>query len=293
TPAYAAPPTSERAPAKDCVHPAEHADGAGSAARGRDGAKLDHRDMTDAEKDAVEARTDALIAGHPTTPPATTQVPVYIHVMMDRAGNGNVTQEQIDSQIAVLNKTFAGQESPEAAVTAYRFSLAGVYRYYKDNWHADKASKKYRALTRVGGPETLNIWLVDFDYLGIATFPWDYPKDGDIDGIRVLYTSLPGGTETNYNLGETATHEVGHWLGLYHTFDGGCKNRRGGDEVDDTPTQAAPTNGCPEGADTCPKQEGLDPIHNYMDYSYDSCYNQFTAGQSVRMNESWLAYRAP
>ncbi|MGH3385853.1 MAG: zinc metalloprotease, partial [Nocardioidaceae bacterium] len=125
-----------------------------------------------------------------------------------------------------------------------------------------------------------------FGYLGIAQFPWT--KSLATDGIRVKWTTLPGGSQTNFNDGETATHEVGHWLGLYHTFQGGCKDP--GDFVGDTPAQASPTSGCPVGRDSCPA-EGLDPIHNYMDYSFDSCYTQFTAGQSTRMDESWLAYR--
>jgi len=111
-----------------------------------------------------------------------------------------------------------------------------------------------------------------------------------IDGCSVLFSTAPNGTEINYNLGRTVTHEVGHWMGLYHTFQGGCF---GGDDVDDTPAQSSPTSGCPVGRDSCPTVDGLDPIHNYMDYSYDSCYEEFTYGQAVRMRSAWDEYRVP
>ena len=215
-------------------------------------------------------------------------VPVYVHVMAGSSGEGDVSDGQIADQIDVLNATYAGAESGQAANTGFSFFLAGTDRFYNDTWHRDGASRTYRSQTRQGGSDALNIWLVDFSYLGIATFPWDYSSDPAVDGIRVQYSSLPGGDATNYNLGETATHEAGHWLGLYHTFQGGCTSTN--DEVSDTPAQAGPSSGCPVGADTC-SLPGADPIHNYMDYSYDSCYNQFTQGQSSRMSQMWTAYR--
>ena len=270
-------------PGADCLTPTPNA--VASAARGG-AAGLDHRDISVAEQRAIARRTNSRLAAKGaqsatgSTASAVT-VPVYVHVMRDDAGRGDVTNRQINQQIAVLNSDFSS--------TPYSFALAGVDRYNNTTWHTDHQSAGYRSQTRQGGANALNIWLVDFKYLGIATFPWDYAKKGAIDGIRVNFDSLPGGSITNFNLGGTATHEAGHWFGLYHTFQGGCTELN--DEVADTPAQSGPTSGCPEGRDSCPLP-GLDPIHNYMDYSYDSCYTEFTSGQTTRMNDAWAAYRA-
>ncbi|GEP36993.1 zinc metalloprotease [Nocardioides psychrotolerans] len=270
-----------------CVEPGESA-----AARG--GRETDHRDISAAEQERIAARTQRLLARQDTPLPAAVAaagaiVPVYVHVMAAKNGAGDVTDTQIAQQVQVLNTTFAGGESAAAADTGFTFTLAGTDRFFNDTWHRDGSSTKYRKATRQGGADALNIWLVDFSYLGVATFPWDYARNPGIDGIRVQYSSLPGGTAANYDLGETATHEAGHWFGLYHTFQGGCTATN--DEVSDTAAQGSPTNGCPEGRDSC-TLPGLDPIHNYMDYSYDTCYDQFSAGQSTRTAQMWAAYRA-
>jgi hypothetical protein len=283
-----APPAPGRsAPVEQgCFEP-----GADIATSARGGHAHDHRDISADAQRAIEHRTRAILAR--TTPRAAraaqgATVPVYVHVMAAKNGAGNVTASQVTRQIAVLNTDFGGRESSAAADTGFTFELAGTDRFYNDTWHRDGSSSTYRKKTRKGGANALNIWLVDFSYLGVATFPWDYAANPGVDGIRVQFASLPGGSAKNYNLGKTVSHEAGHWFGLYHTFQGGCTATN--DSVADTPAQSSATSACPAGRNSCSKA-GRDPIHNYMDYSYDSCYNQFTSGQSTRANEMFTAYR--
>jgi Pregnancy-associated plasma protein-A len=146
-----------------------------------------------------------------------------------------------------------------------------------------------------GGPKALNFYSTTAGpYLGWAYLPDILTKPGQtyLDGIVIDWESIPGTSTTyagRFDQGETATHEAGHWLNLEHTFYGKCTEQ--GDFVADTPAEKAPTSGCPEGKDTC-DAPGLDPIHNYMDYSFDSCYTEFTPGQTQRMRDAWLFFRA-
>ena len=108
-------------------------------------------------------------------------------------------------------------------------------------------------------------------------------------GVVILNQSVPGGSVTNYNNGRTLVHEAGHYLGLYHTFQGGCTAP--GDSVDDTPAEAAATYGACPVADTCPLDPGNDPTTNYMDYTDDTCMNNFTTDQRIRAQDQVTIYK--
>ena len=220
-------------------------------------------------------------------------IPVHFHVINKGPtyADGNVSDTMIANQISVLNKTFAGQRG--GARTPFSFQLVSVDRTTNAEWFAmgygSKAERDAKAALRQGGANALNIYSTSGGgYLGWATFPSSYRTHPELDGIVIHYGSMPGGHVARFDLGFTATHEVGHWLGLYHTFQGGCNAK--GDYVEDTPPQRFPTRGCPEGQDTC-SAPGLDPIHNYMDYSDDACYTEFSGGQSQRMTDHYTFYR--
>jgi hypothetical protein len=210
---------------------------------------------------------------------------------------GNVPDSFITSQMDVLNKDFTR--------TGLRFDLKGIKRVVNPSWYKKTSydtvenTEMKRAL-RTGGPETLNIYTVGFTdvggLLGYATFPADYKGNPTDDGVVILSESLPGGKATQYNLGRTLTHEVGHWVGLYHTFqtDSGldeCDRSGRGDYVFDTPLENGPASGCPIGRDSCPRDHGVDPISNFMDYTVDSCMTEFTLGQVLRLRGQIALYR--
>jgi hypothetical protein len=217
--------------------------------------------------------------------PGSITIPTAFHVIHD-GSKGNLSAAMIADQMAVLDAAFAS--------TPFRFNLITTTYTNNASWFAmgTSAEKQAKAALRVGGPETLNIYSANpsSGYLGWATFPWWYNSDPKGDGIVVLYSSLPGGGAVPYDEGDTATHEVGHWLGLYHTFQGGCRD---GDEVADTPAEQSAAYGCPVGRDTCKRNAGADPIHNFMDYTDDHCMDHFTSQQSTRMDAAWATYRAP
>ena len=228
---------------------------------------------------------------------------VFFHVINTGKGieNGDVPVKWLHDQIDVLNEAYAGADDAATATsfnTPFRFSMIGVDRTTNAAWFNSgidsAAEREMKAALHVGGANTLNFYVNNAGgvYLGWATFPFWYEADPLQDGVVVLYSSLPGGDccgSRVYNLGDTGTHEVGHWLGLFHTFQGGCAAIYN-DFVADTPAERSPAFGCPVGRDTCPGA-GVDPIENFMDYSEDFCMYQFTGGQSARMEALSAQYR--
>ena len=222
-------------------------------------------------------------------------VPVYFHVVHAN-GVGNVPLSAIIKQIDVLNAAFGGFEGGHD--TGFRFKLAAVTRTDNATWfrhgYGDKAERDMKQALHMGGRNALNYYSTEASlYLGWAYFPNLTDSRLYLDGIVVDWETMPGVSDRyagRYDLGKTAVHEAGHWLNLYHVFQGGCNNW--GDYVADTPPQWTATRGCPIGQDSC-AEPGIDSIHNYMDYSYDSCYYEFTNGQAVRMQDAWLYFRAP
>ena len=191
-------------------------------------------------------------------------IPVYWHVINNGTGiaNGDIPSSQINEQIKVLNEAYA------SASAGYSFVLAAVDRTTNAAWYTatngTTAERNMKNALRQGSADDLNIYS---NNMGGGLLGWPY------------------------NEGDTATHEVGHWLGLYHTFQGGCSTS--GDLVSDTAAERSPAYGCPVDRDSCvgKKFPGLDPITNFMDYTDDACMFTFTSGQVARIDAQWTTYR--
>jgi hypothetical protein len=240
---------------------------------------------------------------------AVVTIPVAFHVLRKDTtiAGGNAPRAWIEAQMDVLNESFAGETG--GAETAFRFELESIDRTTKASWFkffyaqggeprlfrgSHKEIQIKRALHE-GGPETLNVYtgaLGKF-LLGWAYFPSSFAGDGALprfyDGVVIDYRTMPGADFGPYDLGDTLTHEVGHWFELFHTFQNGCEAP--GDLIADTPFEASPAFGCPENRNTCAKP-GLDPTQNFMDYTDDACMFEFTEDQADRMQMAWELYRA-
>jgi hypothetical protein len=251
----------------------------------------DHDPVTIANAEADFAKRLEIMRDNPDMEAAAVtsgEISVYFHVVNKGTGisNGDIPAQWITNQMNVLNAAYQD--------TGWSFKLVSTDRTTNATWFNGCYGTSETAMKNSlhqGSARDLNIYTCNPSngILGYATFPSSYNNAPLKDGTVLLYSSLPGGNAAPYNLGDTATHEVGHWMGLYHTFQGGCN---GGDGVDDTFAEKSPAYGCPVGRNSCPNRVGDDPIRNFMDYTDDACMWEFTGGQDVRMDNQYTTYRA-
>ncbi|GAD97344.1 metalloprotease MEP1 [Paecilomyces variotii No. 5] len=242
------------------------------------------------------------------------EIDTWFHIVSTKAHADSVTDKMISNQLSYLQNSYAN--------TTMAYKLRGVTHSINDTWAQGGDDIGMKTALRKGTYSTLNIYFqTDLQdtpsdsilgrsessassnaampsLLGFCSLPdpninststrSDYIKDG----CNILAGSMPGGPLTHYNRGGTAVHEVGHWNGLLHVFQGGsCSSSNEGDYIADTPIQSEPTDGCPARKDSCPDSAGLDSIHNFMDYSNDDCYQGFTKDQALRMRSTWAKSR--
>jgi hypothetical protein len=216
----------------------------------------------------------------------THEVPLAFHIVTNGA-TGNLTDVQIANQVGVLNTAFLG--------SGISFVVVGVERVSNATWFANcNGSAEFAMKQTLAYDPTglVNVYTCKpaSGVLGQATFPFMYPEDDYRHGVILHYATFPGGSAKGHNQGDTAVHEMGHYFGLLHTFQGGCAGQ--GDFVSDTPAEATANkaSGCPATRNTC-ASAGLDPIANYMEYSTDACLVNFTLGQLGLMHAMLTQFR--
>lgn len=167
----------------------------------------------------------------------------------------------------------------------FQYSIQDIDWSVNSTWANDGAELEMKKILRKGDYKTLNLYFMQKlrrDVNGYCYFPTTV-EEGSSQFIRDG-CSVKASLVDNR---QTATHEVGHWLGLFHTFQNGCGGD--GDGVDDTPA-CEKSWSCDEGYDSCPNQPGTDAVHNFM--AYGKCRREFTYGQGARMRSFYEKYRA-
>jgi len=211
-------------------------------------------------------------------------VPLHIHVLQDSQGSNPTSTAIIDATVARLNAGFSR--------AGFVFQIQSVETVVNDSWaqipkNNRSALDDISATLNVGSRDSANIYIHLLEGLcGVASLPYAEER---YEAAYLDYRCIPGGEESDAY--DTVIHEMGHFLGLFHTFapePNGCRGK--GDYVSDTPFQKVPHFECKR-YDTCPKKPGLDPVRNHMDYTGDSCGHRFTRQQIALMRYAHSYYR--
>jgi PKD repeat protein len=258
-------------------------------------------------------------------------IPVVVHIIHQN-GNENISDALVIEGIEHLNQAFSNTgnfQDADGVDTHIRFCLAqqdeygfpsyGITRHFSSltNLIAETQDEELKSLVHWNPLQYLNIYLVNeitsssmgAGVAGYAYFPSSHgmPEDGIVNEARWFGSSVDNS--------KVHIHEAGHYLGLYHTFNGGCNNNNclfDGDKVCDTPPDASTSAvNCDEVANTCTTDSDdnstLNPFRpvalgglgdqpdmfvNYMDYGFQDCQHLFTAGQSERINATLTTERA-
>jgi len=238
-------------------------------------------------------------------------IPVVFHIVSRTDGTGTVSDSLINSQLDIMNEDFRalpGSLGAPGTDTRIQFVFAstdpngnptnGINRYTNNAWFTDPGPGAFNDMKdAINWDPTsyFNIYSNDSaGSLGYATFPQQDAGDPE-DGIVLLWSSVGRNAPQGgiYNQGRTATHEIGHYLGLFHVFQGGCGSASSpystGDLIADTNAQSGQVFNCPGSSNSCGNSN---PVENYMNYTQDTCMDRFTAEQANRMRCSVDAFRS-
>ncbi|MEO6758192.1 MAG: M43 family zinc metalloprotease, partial [Saprospiraceae bacterium] len=264
--------------------------------------------------DEIEAQTNLFIQSGGAQDRVAVTIPVVVHVVWNTSSQ-NISDAQIQSQLDVLNDDFRKLNSDVnntpaafAGLTAdceLNFCLAaqtpggaattGIERRQTTttSFSTNDNVKHYSTggLDAWDASKYLNLWVCKLSggVLGYAQFPGG---PASTDGVVITYTGFGtiGTASAPFNLGRTGTHEVGHWVNLYHIWGDDGTGCTGSDNCSDTPNQADENYGCPAFPTiSCSNGPNGDMFMNYMDYTDDACMFMFTNGQKARMQSLFVS----
>ena len=247
---------------------------------------------TPSEKIQVN-RVIAALRAHGVNFRGKTVIPIRFHIIHS-GGRGYVPDRRLKAQVEVLNRAYA------PASVAFKVIDAKLHENEAWLFHERGSDAEIEMKIALGKDtaRALNIYTAEPGGLvGYAAVPWHYAEQPVLDGVVLHHASLPDAARGSvpwpwpFDLGMTAVHEVGHWTGLYHTFEGGCEAP--GDDIADTAYEAIGASFCPQNQpSSCPDEVRFNPVDNYMDTSDDACMTHFTPLQYQRIKDLLIYYRS-